>query len=220
MGEVETESIQTGDANGPEEGLEPTETLSEDEDDPEDVAEPDGQQEPAEEPLGISEKEVEARFKRIEGRATTWRNAVSEVLGEIAQSYRLCPLCGDSVPGFIPEGQPPDEVIAATRAVIGLPDLSHYEQAQNAHRCGNCGGQGVVLSGSLVKGNEAIQCTFCNGSGYLVVPGEGQPSTAPVAAVHNGEAPLLPGVNPDDPAVAELRARGWFVAPPAEITAG
>jgi hypothetical protein len=198
------------------EAAEEEERASRDEEEPETPAEEPAQPPPPE----LTQKQIEKLYDRAEGRATTFRNAVSEIFGEMAQAFETCPLCVDHLPGFLAPFGPTEEAAANTRAALGVPDLSNYQQAKNAHQCGDCAGLGVVLSGSLVAENAAIACQNCKGSGYVVIPGEGMASVAP--SLTNGAQlqELPPGVNPDDPAVKELRARGYSVFPPVQLGVG
>lgn len=173
-----------------------------------------------EEPAGLSEKQLEAGRKKLEAEGTRHRNRVSEILGEEAQFLVPCPLCAGFVDGMIFPQLPPDDVIERVRVAIGMPDLSNYQPAKNAHQCADCAGLGVVLSGSLVPENAAITCKNCNGSGYVVIPGEGMASVAPVLTNGAQLQELPAGVNPDDPAVKELRARGYSVFPPVQLGTG
>lgn len=198
------------------EAAEEEERASRDEEEPEEPAE---EPEPVES-AGPSEKEIEALFKRAEGRATTFRNGISDVFGVLANDFHICPTCEDFIPGFLPPQGPSPESIERTRAAIGLPDLSNYQQAKNARKCPDCEGLGVVLSGSLVNGNVAIDCATCGASGYVVVQTQTGEIVAPPPANGGQPGELPAGVNPDDPAVASLRARGFSVFPPPPVLTG
>jgi hypothetical protein len=198
------------------EAAEEEERASRDEEEPETPAE-----EPAPpEPEGLTEKQMEATRKKLDAENTRHRSRISDLIGEEALMLEPCPLCNGFADGYRFPVVPPDDVIEATRVAIGMPDLSNYQPAKNAHQCSDCAGLGVVLSGSLVPENAAITCKNCNGSGYVVVPGEGMASVAP--SLTNGAQlqELPPGVNPDDPAVKELRARGYSVFPPVQLGVG
>jgi len=185
-------------------------------DEPEEPTEP---IESPDEPEGMTERQLEAARKKIEAENTRHNNRISEIMGEEAQSLEPCPLCSYFVGGLRFPVVPPVDVVEAVRVAIGLPDLSNYHQAVNAHECGDCGGLGWVKSGSLVTENVLISCALCRGSGYLVVNESGERAVAPAAANGHAEAPLFEGVNPDDPAVQELRSRGFTVIPPMPVGA-
>lgn len=213
------------DAEGTEATPEPLQgdELAPDEEEAADAEEPTSEpvEEPEQEtPDGLSEKQLEAGRKKLEAEGTRHRNRVSEILGEEAQHLIPCPLCEGFVDGLIFPVLPPEDVIARTRVAIGMPDLSNYQQAKDARQCPDCAGLGVVLSGSLVAENAAINCKGCNGSGYVMITATGE-ITGPTVHANGGTTPELPaGVNPEDPAVKELRARGFTVFPPVQLTQG
>lgn len=219
MAEVD-ETIPTPE---PDEQLESEPTPEPDEQDEEgNEAEEDEQpaEEPAPEPqVGMTDKEMEASRKKLEAEDTRHRNRISEIMGEEAQFLEPCPLCSHFVAGLIFPQVPSEEIVAATRVAIGMPDLSNYQPAKHAHKCPDCEGLGVVLSGSLVQGNVAIECNTCHASGYVVVQQGTGELVAPTPGPTNGVTEPFPGVNPDDPAVKELRARGFTVIPPMQVTA-
>lgn len=193
--------------------------LAADEDAPVEPDQPDEsapeQEQPAPE-LTMTEKELEAGRKKIVAENTRHANRVSEIMGDEAQFLEPCPLCSPFVTGFIFPQVPPPEVVDKVRVAIGLPDLSNYQPAKHAQRCDDCAGLGVVLSGSAVPENAVISCPTCNASGFVVRGADG--TAVPPAAAPNGtvEPVLHEGVNPNDPAVAELRGRGFTVIPPMQ----
>src|SRR2546423_12194395 len=77
---------------------------------PEPTTEPEAPEEPAQEPTqvvpeGMSIEELEKVRKKLDQSATTWRNRVSDLLGEEAQMLVPCELCDPLIPGFhLPPG--------------------------------------------------------------------------------------------------------------------
>jgi hypothetical protein len=194
--------------------------LAPDENEEAEEAEQPADPQPEPEPQGLTEKQLEQRMKRIDTAASNYRNKIGDILGDDLLIMQPCPLCTDGVPAFIFPGVAPPEVVEAVRPVIGLPDLHEFKDAPHAHRCDTCAGRGVVLSGSFVQGNEAISCPKCSGSGFVVDQATG-PAVTPPAPTNGAPIQELPeGLNPEDPAVKELRARGFTVFPPVPLPAG
>jgi hypothetical protein len=118
---------------------------------------------------GPTEAELDKMSKQLERSATTWRNRVSEVLGEMAQALIPCELCDPNLPGFhYPPDmeQPRDQLHAALLEVLRNPASPEYGQAQHVRQCMNCGGWGKVKSGSRVPGKELVVCPTCKGNGF------------------------------------------------------
>lgn len=183
---------------------------------------PDEQPEPpeAEAPEGMTEKQLEASRKKLDAENARHRARISDLIGEEAVHLIPCELCNGFADGYRFDVQPPDFVVDAVRVAIGLPDLSNFQQAKHAHQCPDCAGLGVVLSGSQVPENAAITCLGCNGSGYQVAQTGTGELQAPTFGNGHATQELPPGINPDDPAVKELRARGFTVFPPVQIAQG
>jgi hypothetical protein len=213
------EAVETGDEEPAEPAQEPQADEEEAEEE-EEAAEPSEEETEAPEAAGMSEKEMEASRKKLDNENTRHANRISEIVGEEANLLVPCELCNGFADGYRFPVTPPPEIIERVRVAIGLPDLSNFQQAKHARMCDDCAGLGVVLSGSQVAENAAIRCIGCNGSGYIVISRTTGEVLAPVT--ENGQATqeLPAGVNPDDPAVAELRARGYSVFPPVQIPSG
>jgi hypothetical protein len=159
----------------------------EDDDEFEDVVEPDESQ-PVEPESTLSEKEAEKRLDRIGKRAVTWRNSVSEVLGEIAQDLTPCPRCLPFAPGFIfpfEVAPPPEDVVAAVRASLGEKSVPEYLMRPEARECPGCAGWGSQRTGSKVGTEATIKCQTCGGRGW-VGPGSNQPSHDAAAVAASG----------------------------------
>jgi hypothetical protein len=160
----------------PDEPETPSEPEPEQGDEPE---QPEPPQEP--EPTGLSIEELEKVRKKLDTSATTWRNRVSDLLGEEAQMLVPCELCDPLIPGFHwpPElEQPRDDRHAHLLDVLRTPDSPDYSPAQHVRRCQLCDGWGVVLSGSRVAGKGQVKCQMCKGNGFVgdaIMPTEAPP---------------------------------------------
>ena len=163
-------------------------------DDPDEEAEgvdaeaaPSPEQQGAELVIGMSERELEEVQKKLERSATTWRNRVSELLGEAAQMLVPCELCDPNIPGFhwpSDVEQPRDETHAHLLDVLRNPAAPEYQQARHVRRCADCDGWGVVLSGSRMAGMERVTCPTCKGNGFQ---GDAAPTVVPAFQNGGGE---------------------------------
>lgn len=78
------------------------------------------------------------------------------------------------------------------------------QQDPLSERCENCGGHGVVVTGSFVPGHEQRDCPTCLGQGYttdttpapFVIPAAREPAE-PAYHRHPGTAPPWPGAEWD-----------------------
>jgi rubrerythrin len=191
-------------------GIEPEpDEEPEGDDEPEAVAEP--------EPQGLTEKEIQQRFDKLGKENERHANRVGEILAEDANDLVPCPLCSHFIHGLIYPQVPPEEIVNAVLPAIGMAGVNDYQEAKWASRCPDCDGHGLVITGSRIHENVAVKCITCNGSGYTVTSGAVPAPQGPVGESQAGDAPLYDGVNPDDPAVAELRARGFMVMPLPKI---
>ena len=178
--------------------------------------------EAAQEPAALTEKEIEARIRKLEKLRETTASRVSDILGEDAIAYIPCPLCADGVPAFVPDvagGAVPAEVFAAVQRYLGLPDPETFAGHPNYKRCEACKGRGEVITGSTVPSYMLTGCPECGTKGYVV---EGQ---LPVPAAANGATesvtvPAAPVDNADNlpPELARYKELGWFIMPPAPIS--
>lgn len=148
-----------------------------------------------------SEKDVERAIQSLIKEATRHANRVSQIMGEEAQMLVPCELCAQNIPGFRWDTVPPEPVVTAVRAAIGLPDMSTYNSAPDARQCDVCSGRGELKTHSQVPGYEVIQCARCGGRGYLRVGtpdevGIVPPAAAPVADLYVGVDDRLPEKDP------------------------
>ena len=131
------------------------------------------EQEPEPEPEGLSEKEIEAIFKKINTAHAAYTRKVGDAMGDEAVNLLPCPVCGEAVPGFVDKrsvGQFPDEIRRQVMRFLGFATEQDYEPSQ-AHRvCGSCVGKGKVTTGSAVPSHETITCPACKGYGYVPPP--------------------------------------------------
>lgn len=160
-----TETLETTET--PEEPLETPETPDEDDDGDEDTEDEDEPQEtpetPQDEPSPASDPEV---WKKLERSASTWRNRVSELLGEDAQELLICPLCPDNLPGLLLPIPPDEQTIAEVEAFLHPVKLPEMAKDPDTEECDLCVGIGEVLTGSKVPGKDKKLCPKCNGNGW------------------------------------------------------
>ena len=133
-------------------------------------------------PAGLTEKQIEEMFKKLERSATTWRNRVSELLGEEALMLVPCELCEPMIPGFhwpIGVQTARDDQHAHLLEVLKNPAAPEYADSRVVRRCADCDGWGQVLSGSRVAGKERVVCSTCKGLGYQGPPQEAGIQQAP-----------------------------------------
>ena len=159
----------------PAEPVEPVEPTPEEEEEeaaqPEHELEPEPTPEP--EPQGWSEQDAEAVFKKIEAANKTYTRKVGEAFGEEAVDLLPCPVCADTVPGFVNKhqvGQFPDDIRRQVMRFLGFATEQEYEASQTVTACKPCKGKGKVTTGSTVAGHETITCPSCKGYGYVPPP--------------------------------------------------
>lgn len=171
-----------------------TEVLDETTEAPETPEEPETTEEPEEEPeapetppetpetpVESNENAMEALFGAAQKRAKTYMKAVPDVLGPAAADLQLCPLCTDLLPGFVlpPQVKPVvGDQLVAVKLAIGEGVERPLKQDRRAFVCDDCDGEGKVLTGSHVRGQDRLKCESCNGRGW-VGP---RATTAPEAA--------------------------------------
>lgn len=165
------------------------------------------------------EKEIEARYQRLGNENARHARRVSEIMADDATALIQCPVCMDGIAGWIypPDVAPlPDEAVARIRQVIGLPDLTTFEDATDASQCPACKGLGKVKTGSNVPGYEVKECGRCASRGWisLGVPVNGAVLEEPAGEIMTG--PTVYPVENDDPQVRQLRQRGFTVIPPMQ----
>jgi hypothetical protein len=153
----------------PEEPEVPFEEPDEPEEEPEEPEEP-----APEQPAGVSIEELEKVRNKLERSATTWRNRVSELLGEEAQFLVPCELCDPIIPGFhFPAEleQPRDPVHEQLLDVLKSPAGPEYRDDPFTNECQTCGGYGKTKTKSHVPGKLERVCPTCGGDGFKIVAG-------------------------------------------------
>jgi hypothetical protein len=193
-----TEPTTPGETNPPTE---------EDEEGEAEEAQPPAGEPPPAEPLAATktEEEWEQIGKKLDKSATTWRNRVSELLGESAQDLIVCELCDPTMPGFhfAPDiTQPRDEIHARLLQVLLTPEGPDYVLDQNQPACHKCEGWGKVATGSKVPEHKNHICPRCHGSG--VEPSAGQASNGPPE-----QSPVLAAVGPPEDQPPPADADPW-----------
>lgn len=197
---------------------------------PDDAPEPD-EAEPAEEPAepvapeeppqeGMSEKEIEARFAKLDRENERHAARVGDILAEDAQDLLQCPLCSPFIAGFLLNAPIADEPKAATLSFLGILDASELPQADYLEKCETCEGRGEIRTGSTRPGYDVANCKRCEGTGYRAV-GTAVVTNGHMApdyiAPHDDFAPPPPD---DDPRVVALKEAGYTVVPPMQPMQG
>ncbi len=169
--DVEMETpVDPGVEQAEEEPPAPEEPVVDDDPDQDEGAEEEAPAEPVEpQPAGMSEAELEKMQGKLERSATTWRNRVSDVLGEMAQALVPCELCDPSIPGFhFPAAmeQPRDTMHARLLEVLQAPAGPGYQDDPFTTECTTCSGLGKTLTKSHVAGKTERVCPTCGGDGF------------------------------------------------------
>jgi hypothetical protein len=204
-----------GEPADPNEDTEPAEPIEPDDDD-----EPDEPTEDQSQGKALSEQEIDKRGQKLGAENVRHAKRVSEIMADDAPDLIPCPVCMDGIAGwvFLPEvAQLPPEAITRIRQLIGLPDLTTYDQAKFATQCPDCHGMGEVKTGSLVNGYEVTTCETCQKQGWVrtTAYGTNGGAAANVAPIVTG--PMVAGPEQPDPEIAHLRERGFTVIPPMTV---
>ncbi len=144
---------------------------------------------------GMTAEEAEAAFKKIEAGFKAYSRKVGDAFGDEAVDLLPCPVCSDTVPGFVNKhavGQFPDEVRRQVMRFLGFATAQEYAPSQTVRACGPCEGKGKVTTGSTVAGHEAVVCPSCTGYGYVPPPTVGAATVAGGEVVPFAPAPLAP----------------------------
>src|SRR5438874_10183027 len=191
---------ETAEVRRPEEGEAPPQEQPT----PEPTEEPATPQEPTEEPTeapeppappppeGMSLEELEKVRSKLDRSATTWRNRVSELLGEDAQMLVPCELCDPTIPGFHwpPDlEQPRDRLHESLLEVLRTPGEPEYPEDPNTRQCGVCHGLGKTRTKGKVPGKTTRVCTTCKGIGFLTDETVSAPPTNGVVTESEFELP-------------------------------
>jgi hypothetical protein len=167
-----------------------------------------------------TEKEMSARWDKLERENARHAGRLSEIMGDAATDLIQCPVCMEGIAGWIypPDVAPlSDDAIARIRQVIGLPDLTTFRAAEDAQTCEGCGGLGDVRTGSQKPGYETMTCSRCQGTGWTRV---GAVATPPPLESAEGvliTGPTTTAADDADPEIRNLRQRGFTVIPPIRV---
>lgn len=222
--EHETETEPVAPAEPEPEEIEADEPDDEPDDEPGDEPEPEPVEDaPETATTPRDEKEAEVLRGKVDAEDARHAKRVSDLFGEDAPHLLQCPMCAHLTAGFLfpPNVMPiPDEQLSLVRALLGMPDVSTFEESQTTETCADCKGLGRVKSGSNVPGYDVIDCQRCASKGWV-----NKSAPAP-AATGNGvhtPAPVVTGPSldwqDDDPTVRSLRERGFLVVPPGKPAA-
>lgn len=154
----------------------------------------------------VSERMIEEQYRKLARSATTWRNAVSRILGEQANELYTCPMCDPATPGFFDAHaieHPANELQERLFASLAAPSAPEYREAPNATRCQTCDGYGRTRSGSQKPQNELIDCIVCSGLGYMKRPGYD-----PAPAANGAPAVYVAPQTPDAPVQGDVDSWG------------
>jgi len=212
MSETENEAPLIVDGNG--EVIEPEPDIPLEEPEPEPEPDPTEPQSPE----GLRhEVDVEVLETKLETKAKNYMKSMGELLENTGYPVTLCEFCNDAYPA-VRWLEPRDEAHAAMVALVdGLQREAPLNEDSDTEVCPKCGGWGIVKLPSHVPGNEHRTCNRCNGAGYLSLHPQSGVPIAPAESAPNGPAEPIAGVPVDDPAVADLIARGYTVVPPMQI---
>ena len=210
----------------PVEPVEPQEPDSE----PQEPAEPQEPTEPEPEPQEAtaegdqpslrSEAEIEKAAKQVEQLRKHVAGRIGSIFGDDANFLIACPLCAGTAPGWLwpPADAPlPDDQVRAVFTTLGVIEPKEYQHFESYKRCDDCEGLGSVKTGSRVPGFDVVACPTCAQKGYIMgapLPLPMNGSGAPNAEVVVTGPSVIDPADADDPAVAELRKRGFTVVPP------
>jgi hypothetical protein len=224
-----TQGEETQEQDGPEPATEPTpeeeEAEAEEAEQVEGVPSEPGEASPSEQPPeqpaqpeGLSEKQIEAGFRKLDREAERHRNRVKEIMGEEYGVLLACPMCDQINPGYVMPTPEVPQRFPAVREFMGDSQPRELKHDQNLSRCQVCDGWGIVESGSRVEGQRELACTECGGRGWLGQRAGLALTTAdqfaPTPA--NGAPSPVPASAGDPPDVAALKARGYMVIDPQQ----
>lgn len=139
--------------------------MSEGEPEPEPDDEPEPEPEPTP-PPPMTEKQIDAVFKRLDKTAASYMQAAGNVLEGHDVGLSPCPLC--SYPGlvFAYGGDASDDVIKRqlTEAYFGQTP-AEWPAAEGWVECSTCNGFGKLARPTKVEGNRELLCPTCSGLG-------------------------------------------------------
>lgn len=163
-----------------------------------------------------SEQEEET-YRKLDTKADNYFKGLRGLLENSQIPLQLCELCANAYPG-VRWTEPQDDPTRAMLGIIGATASgSPLLDDPDAQVCDRCGGFGWTKLPAHVPGNTERKCKRCNGAGWLDTSQASGALVAPEPAAENGSPEPLAGIPETDPAVVELRARGFTIIPPMQI---
>lgn len=166
----------------------------------------DGESSPDSQPAPPSAPDTAGQLERVTNAlfkaAKNYGKRVAEIFGDDWLGCIPCPCCAQDFPGVVTPAPRNEDAIAATRALIGLPDLSTYVEDRFARQCERCQGRGKTLTGSRVPEYATIRCKQCNGTGFTSAEqgfelSNGATAPAVLPAPTHEDTPPVPAMSPD-----------------------
>jgi hypothetical protein len=117
-----------------------------------------------------TEREIEADQKRLDRAIKAYLRVATDVFAKQPDLVEPCPRCADDYPGLIirPAFK---QVLPETRAAVMISMGEDPDPTLNpdprANRCGTCDGWGKVATGSRVARQDKLECTECQGRGWI-----------------------------------------------------
>ncbi len=140
---------------------------------------------------------MEDGLKKAEREAIAHAERLAKYFGPLFGNLVPCPLCPPILAGWrfpVPPDKMDPAQVAAVRTAIGLPEFSNLHRDTYAGTCDKCEGLGQVLSGSQVRGKEALTCYQCKGRGGMPT------ATARAADADQAAAPVQTTDSQHEPA--------------------
>ena len=107
-----------------------------------------------------SETTMEQRSKQLAAAHKSFTTRISTVMEEDANALQPCPLCWPMTQGFVWPGMPlEEERKLAVKMVMGEYGADQYEEDPAREQCPQCKGRGMLKTGSLVQGQDALKET-------------------------------------------------------------
>lgn len=183
---------------------------------------------PADEPVNEPDSlaQMEEIGKKLDGVQKYVARKMGEILGEHAADFEVCDLCSYwNTPGWRHTGQLPAELIDQLLHVLNQRAPADLLTDEYSRACTKCNGEGIVLTGSKVPGQDRLPCVDCKGLGWQPVGPErggallaraNGPAT-PYGTLSTDDVGMRPAIPEEAPEVQALRAQGYLVVPPAPV---
>jgi len=142
-----------------------------------------------------SETTMEQRSKQLAAAHKSFTTRIATVMEEDANALQPCPLCWPMTQGFVWPGMPVEEDRKlAVKMVMGELGADQYEEDPAREQCPQCKGRGMLKTGSLVQGQDALNCRRCNGHGFVDVPNAGTAPNGDASAIWTTPPPVAAGI--------------------------